>query len=259
MTEKTGVSFGFFCNNKSKTICLLFNYTLYKMVKMKDKNIVIIGGGSGIGKEILDALEKLGANTFSYSRSKTDSRQFDATKGADLLEELPDKIHGVVYCPGSITLKPFHRLAVDDFQQDLEINYLGAVRVLQACFKSLKSSNGASVVLFSTVAAQTGLVFHSSIAGAKGAVESLTRSLAAEWAPLQIRVNAIAPSLTDTPLAASLLSTDDKKEGAKKRHPLGRYGDAKDIADAALYLLSDQSSWVTGQVLHVDGGMSVIR
>ncbi|WP_158858422.1 SDR family NAD(P)-dependent oxidoreductase [Lunatibacter salilacus] len=226
---------------------------------MEDKNIVIIGGSSGIGKEILEALEKLGANTFVYSKSRTDANRFDATKGGDSLYELPEKIHGVVYCPGSITLKPFHRLSVEDFQQDLDINFLGAVRVLQDCFKSLKNSKGASVVLFSTVAAQTGLVFHSSIAGAKGAVESLTRSLAAEWAPLQIRVNAVAPSLTDTPLASSLLSTEDKKEGAKKRHPLGRYGDAKDIAEAALYLLSDKSSWITGQVLHVDGGMSVIR
>lgn len=226
---------------------------------MKDKNIVIIGGSSGIGKEILHAAEKLGANTFAYSRSKTDDFQFDATKDGDILNNLPDTIHGLVYCPGSITLKPFHRLSIEDFQQDLEINFLGAVRVLQACFKSLKNSKGASVVLFGTVAAQSGLVFHSSIAGAKGAVEAMTRSLAAEWAPLQIRVNAVAPSLTDTPLAASLLSTDDKKEGAKKRHPLGRYGEAKDIAEAALYLLSDQSSWVTGQVLNVDGGMSVIR
>ena len=226
---------------------------------MEDKNIVIIGGSSGIGKEILEALENLGANTFAYSKSRTDANRFDATKGGESLHELPEKIHGVVYCPGSITLKPFHRLTVEDFQQDLDINFLGAVRVLQDCFKALKNSKGASVVLFSTVAAQTGLVFHSSIAGAKGAVESLTRSLAAEWAPLQIRVNAVAPSLTDTPLASSLLSTDDKKEGAKKRHPLGRYGDAKDIAEAALYLLSDKSSWVTGQVLHVDGGMSVIR
>lgn len=226
---------------------------------MEDKNIVIIGGGSGIGKEILTTLDKLGANTFTYSKSGTDTKQFDATKDGDLLSELPDKIHGVVYCPGSITLKPFHRLSIEDFQQDLDINFLGAVRVLQACFKALKNSKGASVVLFSTVAVQTGLNFHSSIAGAKGAVESLTRSLAAEWAPLQIRVNAVAPSLTDTPLASSLLSTDDKKEGAKKRHPLGRYGDARDIAEAAVFLLSDQSSWVTGQVLHVDGGMSVIR
>jgi NAD(P)-dependent dehydrogenase (short-subunit alcohol dehydrogenase family) len=226
---------------------------------MKDKNIVIIGGSSGIGKEILHALEKLGANTFDYSRSKTGGYQFDATKNGEILHELPDTIHGVVYCPGSITLKPFHRLSLEDFQQDLEINFLGAVRVLQGCFKALKNAKGASVVLFSTVAAQTGLVFHSSIAGAKGAVESLTRSLAAEWAPLQIRVNSVAPSLTDTPLAASLLSTEDKKEGAKKRHPLGRYGDAKDVAEAALFLLSEQSSWVTGQVLHIDGGMSVIR
>lgn len=257
--EKTEVIFGFFRNEKHKTFCLLFNYTYKVIVKMKDKNIVIIGGNSGIGKEILLEVEKLGANTFVYSRSKTDGFKFDATKEEDLLNNLPDKIHGLVYCPGSITLKPFHRLSLGDFQQDLEINFLGAVRVLQACFKSLKNTKGSSVVLFSTIAAQTGLVFHSSISGAKGAVESLTRSLAAEWAPLQIRVNAVAPSLTDTPLAAALLSSDDKKEGANKRHPLGRYGEPGDIAAAALYLLSEQSSWVTGQVLNVDGGMSVIR
>lgn len=226
---------------------------------MKDKNIVIIGGNSGIGKEILVEVEKLGANAFVYSRSMSDGFKFDATKDEEILHNLPDKIHGLVYCPGSITLKPFHRLSIDDFKKDLDINFLGAVRVLQACFKSLKETKGASVVLFSTVAARTGLVFHSSISGAKGAVEAMTRSLAAEWAPLQIRVNAVAPSLTDTPLAAALLSSEDKKEGAKKRHPLGRFGEPRDIAAAAVYLLSEQSSWVTGQVLNVDGGMSVIR
>jgi NAD(P)-dependent dehydrogenase (short-subunit alcohol dehydrogenase family) len=226
---------------------------------MKDQNIVIIGGNSGIGKEILHYVQKNGGTAFLYSRSASEDFKFDATQEDAILNNLPDRIDGLVYCPGSITLKPFHRMAIADFQRDLEINFLGAVRVLQACFKSLKNSKGASVVLFSTVAVNTGMVFHSSISGAKGAVEALTRSLAAEWAPHDIRVNAVAPSLTNTPLAGALLSSEDKKEGAKKRHPLGRYGEPKDVAAAAVYLLSEQSSWVTGQVINVDGGMSVIR
>ncbi|MEX0883187.1 MAG: SDR family oxidoreductase, partial [Cyclobacteriaceae bacterium] len=131
--------------------------------------------------------------------------------------------------------------------------------VLQAAQKGLKKSSGSSVVLFSTVAVQTGMGFHSSIASAKGAVEGLCRSLAAEWASFDIRVNAIAPSLTDTPLADPLLSNEEKKLAASKRHPLGRYGTVEDIAEAAYYLLSDKSSWMTGQVLKVDGGMSTLK
>jgi NAD(P)-dependent dehydrogenase (short-subunit alcohol dehydrogenase family) len=165
----------------------------------------------------------------------------------------------LVYCPGTINLKPFHRIAISDFQNEMDINFFGAVRVLQACLKGLKKSDSASVVLFSTVAVQTGMGFHAGIASAKGAVEGLTRSLAAEWAPSKIRVNSIAPSLTDTPLASNLLSTPEKKEASDKRHPLGRIGSPEDLANAAFYLLSENSSWMTGQILHLDGGMSSLK
>lgn len=226
---------------------------------MKDKNIVIIGGNSGIGKSITSKLQSQGANVFSFSRSEEGDGQLDVTKEVDLSGNLPETIDGLVYCPGTINLKPFHRFSLDDFQSDLEINFLGAVKVLQAAIKGLKKSDSASVVLFSTVAVQVGLGFHASIASAKGAVEGLTRSLAAEWAPNKIRVNAIAPSLTDTPLASQLLGSEDKKEASNKRHPLGRYGKPEDIAAAAIYLLGEDSSWMTGQILHLDGGMSSIK
>ena len=226
---------------------------------MKDKNFVIIGGNSGIGQSIVNSLKAKGANLFLYSSTGDGDAQLDVTIDFDSIKGLPEEIHGLVYCPGSINLKPFHRFTLTDFQQDLEINLLGAVRVLQACFKSLKKSKNASVVLFSTVAVQSGMSFHSSIASAKGAVEGLGRSLAAEWAPSHIRVNVVAPSLTDTPLAKQLLGTEDKQEASNKRHPLGRYGKPEDIAAAALYLLSEEASWMTGQVMHVDGGMSSIK
>ncbi|EON75011.1 Dehydrogenase with different specificities [Lunatimonas lonarensis] len=226
---------------------------------MKGKNIVVIGGNSGIGGCLVTQLRDAGANVLVFSRRESGSGHLDVTDLDQNLKDVPEVVHGFVYCPGSITLKPFQRLTREDFLTDYEINVLGAVRTIQACFKSLKQAQGASVVLFSTVAVQTGLGFHASIAAAKGAVEGLTRSLAAEWSSQKIRVNAVAPSLTDTPLAGQLLSTPDKKEAAGKRHPLGRHGSVEDSAHAAFFLLSDQSTWITGQVMQVDGGMSAIR
>jgi len=229
------------------------------------KNYLIVGGGSGIGKVIAERLAAEGNQVWAFSRSieEADSRSgiicrhFDVLKD-ESLPEIEEAIDGLVYCPGSIQLKPFERIALDAFRADLEINYLGAVKVLQQAMPLLKKSNSASVVLFSTIAVQNGLPFHSSISGAKGAVEGLSRSLAAEYAP-KIRFNAIAPSLTDTPLAQALLSNDRKREANAERHPLKRVGQPEDLAEMALFLLSEKSSWISGQVLKVDGGMSAIR
>lgn len=226
---------------------------------MKSKNIVIIGGNTGIGKVILEKLTEMGAKVYNYSSSGEGDHKLDITEDFDVIPNLPEVIDGLVYCPGTISLKPFHRFTIEDFQKDYNVNVLGAVRVLQACMKGLKKSDSAAVVLFSTVAVGIGLGFHSSISSAKGAVEGLAKSLAAEWAPNKIRVNVVAPSLTDTPLAGQLLGTEDKKEASNKRHPLGRYGQPEDIASAAVYLLSDNASWMTGQVMHLDGGLSSLR
>ncbi len=172
---------------------------------------------------------------------------------------LPDRIQGLAYCPGSIRLRPFHRIKEDDFLADLQINLLGAVNAIQACLPGLKNAESpSSIVLFSSVAMGTGMPFHASIVSAKGAVEGLTRSLAAEFAPI-IRVNAIAPSLTDTNMATMLLSDDGKRTAAADRHPLKRFGNAGDIAAATIFLLENASSWVTGQVIAVDGGMGALR
>lgn len=223
---------------------------------------LIIGATRGIGEALAD---KLGSEHDLWTASRTTAgdggsrhRVWDATQDTLPQEWLPDHLDGLVYCPGSIRLQPFERLAEQTFRDDYELNLIGAVRALKAALPALKAAPAASVVLFSTVAVTTGMPMHASIAAAKGAVEGLTRSLAAELAP-RIRVNAIAPSLTDTPLAARLLRNDQQRTAAAERHPLGRIGEPDDMAEAARFLLSNESSWMTGQVLHVDGGMGDIR
>lgn len=231
------------------------------------KNIVIAGGSKGIGEELTNRLASEGNQVWVYAR---DSHNLELQSGIHFtsidfssheegLPDLPEVIDALIYCPGSINLAPFHRIKISSFTDDLQINFLGAVRCIQACLPGLKKSESASVVLFSTVAVQTGMPFHSSIASAKGAIEGLTKSLSAEYASAGIRFNAIAPSLTDTPLASKLLSSPEKKEASAKRHPLGRYGSTSDIASAAQFLVSDSSTWVTGQILAVDGGMGSLR
>jgi len=230
-------------------------------------NYIVVGGSKGIGLELAIKLKGEGHAVLAVSRTKTDELtnhgiehiEWDALEGAFPKEALPEVVHGVAYCPGSITLKPFHGLKPEDFQRDLEINLFGAVKVAQALLPNLKKAEGASIVLFSTVAVQTGMPYHASIAAAKGAIEGLTRSIAAEYAPVGIRCNAIAPSLTDTQLAERLLSTPEKQEAGAKRHPLGRIGTVEDMAHMAAFLLSNQSSWITGQILAVDGGMGSIN
>jgi NAD(P)-dependent dehydrogenase (short-subunit alcohol dehydrogenase family) len=171
---------------------------------------------------------------------------------------LSEPIDGLVYFPGTINLKPFHRYTPTEFSNDMEINTLGAAACIQAYLGNLKQSSQASVVLFSTVAVQAGMPFHASIAMAKGALEALVRSLAAEYAP-QIRFNCIAPSLTQTPLGEKFLNTPEKMEGAQKRNPLKKVGSPQELSEAIEFLLTPKSSWITGQVLAVDGGMGSLR
>jgi NAD(P)-dependent dehydrogenase (short-subunit alcohol dehydrogenase family) len=167
-------------------------------------------------------------------------------------------LDGLVYCPGAINLRPFSRITPNDFTQDFNLQVGGAIKVIQAVLPALKSSGNASIILFSTVAVQLGLNFHTQVSVSKGAIEGLTKALSAELAP-SIRVNCIAPSLTDTPLAASLLNTEQKVEANALRHPLKRIGKVNDISEMACFLLSNKSSWITGQIMHVDGGMSAIK
>ncbi|MBB3838895.1 NAD(P)-dependent dehydrogenase (short-subunit alcohol dehydrogenase family) [Runella defluvii] len=234
-------------------------------MSFQGKNILIIGASSGIGLAIAQTLQAEGASLFTASRRAPQGIQsqhstWDVTQPVEgLFDALPDTLHGLVYAPGSINLKPFQRFSLADFQADFNVNVLGAVAAIQANLARLRKAGGASIVLFSTVAVQTGMGFHASIATAKGAVEGLTRSLAAELAATKIRCNAIAPSLTDTPLAASLLSSDEKREASNKRHPIGRVGTPQDLAAVAKLLLSDEGSWITGQVLNVDGGMGRLK
>ena len=231
------------------------------------KNILIAGAGKGIGLAVATQLTGT-ANVFTISRNPTEALtalntsfyKLDPTSDSlESLDNLPDTIHGVVYCPGSINLKPFSRLTAQDFINDFQQNIIGAINLIQKVLPALKKAEGASVVLYSTVAVKSGMPFHASIAAAKGAVEGLARSLAAELAASRIRVNVVAPSLTDTALASALLNTPEKKEAAGKRHPLQRVGSAEDMAKVTNFLLSDDSSWITGQVIGVDGGLGSLR
>lgn len=236
---------------------------LARVGAMSEKTILVVGAGSGIGRAVAARALEVGRPVIAAVR--------DAAKvagmGVEVLPfeagtapewKLPEKLGGLVYCPGSILLKPFHRLSDDEFLKDFEVNCMGAVRSIRAALPALKASGCGSIVLFSTVAVAQGMPFHASIATAKAAIEGLARSLAAELAPA-VRVNVVAPSLTDTPLAATLLNTDAKREAAAKRHPLMNVGAAGDVASLVMYLLGSESAFMTGQVLRPDGGLSSVR
>lgn len=226
------------------------------------KNILLIGGSHGIGFAMAKTLLE---NHTVYVASRTKEGlgnldvnhiSFDATTDQINEEELPSEIHGFAYCPGSINLKPFKMLSLETFKEDMELNFFAMVNIVKTIMPRMVE-NG-SMVFFSTVAVGTGMPFHTSVAAAKGAIEGFAKSLAAEYAP-KIRVNTIAPSLVDTPLATRLLNNDKKREMMSKRHPLDRVGKPEDIADLAVFLLSDKSSWVTGQVMGIDGGLSTLN
>ncbi len=228
------------------------------------KNILLIGGSTGIGFALAQQLCE-SHNVYIASRTEQALQNldvthipFDATSQQLDTSLLPTQLDGFVYCPGSITLKPFKRIKPEDFELDLQINFLGLVKTLQTVLPFLLKSDQASAVFFSTVAVKVGMPFHTSVAAAKGAIEGFAKAMAAEYAPA-IRINVIAPSLTDTPMAAKLLSNDAKREKMGERHPLKRVGTPEDIAKTAQFLLSDDSSWITGQILGIDGGISTLN
>ena len=229
-------------------------------------NYLIIGGSSGMGLELALQLADLGhavtatfnTHTPDFKHENIKYHQLNVIDDNPSLDFFPDEIDGFIYCPGSINLRPFERINPQDFELDYKLQVLGAIRILQKILPTLKKSDAASILFFSTVAVQTGFTFHSQVAASKGAIEGLTKALAAEYAP-KIRVNCIAPSLTNTPLAASFINNEQKLEANANRHPLKRIGSTKDIANMAMFLLSEKASWITGQIIKLDGGISTLK
>lgn len=226
------------------------------------KNLLLIGGSYGIGLSIVKQLQE-SFTIYVASRSSEGLKDlnvkhitFDALTDSLDTTQLPEELHGFVYCPGSINLKPLKMLSMANFEEDMQLNFFSMVRVVKDIIGRM--ADNSSMVFFSTVAVGTGMPFHTSVSAAKGAVEGFVKSLAAEYAP-KIRTNVIAPSLVDTPLAGRLLNNDRKKESMAERHPLKRVGTSDDIANIAGFLLSDKSGWITGQIIGIDGGLSTLN
>jgi NAD(P)-dependent dehydrogenase (short-subunit alcohol dehydrogenase family) len=227
------------------------------------KNILMIGGSYGIGLPLVKILNKeFNVHVACRTNDQLQTENVNFIKFDALNDEfdnslIPDEIHGFVYLPGSINLRPFKGLSVEAFKQDLEINLISLIKVLKTVMPKLIAADNSSIVLMSTVAVQRGMPFHSSVSASKGAIEGLTKSLAAEYAP-KIRVNAVAPSIVDTPLANRFLNNDLKIEKSAQKHPMKRVGNPADIAETINFLLSEKSSWMTGQIIGVDGGTSTL-
>ena len=225
------------------------------------KKIIIIGGSKRIGSAIIDSLIT-NHKIINLSRTSPEFEHENLSHfNCDVLkDELPpiESADGLIYCPGSINLKPFNRLSLDDFRADFEINVIGAIKAIQTYTKTLSQSESASIVLFSTVATKLGMPFHASVATSKSAVEGLTKSIAADLAT-KIRVNAIAPTITDTDLAAKFLRNERMVESTIQRHPLKKYLKPSEVAAMATYLLSDLSKSISGQVFNLDCGIVSLK
>lgn len=225
------------------------------------KNIVIIGGSKGIGSAIL--LQQLETN-FVYNISRTaptvshpNLKHFSIDVLSDALPEI-ENIDALIYCPGSINLKPIGNLNVDDFRNDFEINVIGAVKAIQKYLSTLKKGDEPSILLFSTVATKLGMPFHASIATAKSGVEGLVKSLGAELASV-VRINAIAPTITETSLSASILRNDRMKENMIERHPMKGYLKANEVAEMADFLISEKAKSISGQIFEMDYGIVTFK
>jgi 3-oxoacyl-[acyl-carrier protein] reductase len=221
------------------------------------KNIVIIGGSKGIGSAIL--LQQLETNqVFNISRTAPEIEHpnlihYPIDVLNDVLPEI-ENIDSLIYCPGSINLKPISSLSIDDFRNDFEINVIGAVKTIQKYLPVLKKGNNPSIVLFSTVAVKLGMPFHASIATAKAGVEGLVKSLGAELASV-VRINAIAPTITETSLSAGILRNDRMKENMVERHPMKNYLKPNEVAHMANFLISDGAKSISGQIFNMDYGI----
>lgn len=221
------------------------------------KTIIVVGGSKGIGNSLVQLLvESHIVINISRTTPEFKHNNLKHISCNVISEDLPDidKADGLVYCPGSINLKPITRLSIDDFKNDFEINVIGAVKVIQKYLGVLKQGENSSIVLFSTVASKLGMPFHASIATAKSGVEGLVKSLGAELAP-NIRINAIAPTVTDTELASKLLRNDRMIENITERHPLKKYLKPKEVAEMASFLLSEKTASISGQVFEMDCGI----
>lgn len=225
------------------------------------KNIVIIGGSKGIGNAIL--LQQLESNmVYNISRNAPtithpNLKHFSLDVLQDALPEI-ENIDTLIYCPGSINLKPIGSLSIDDFRNDFEINVIGAVKTIQNYLPVLKKGTNPSIVLFSTVAAKLGMPFHASIATAKAGVEGLVKSLGAELASV-VRINAIAPTVTETSLAAGILRNDRMKENMVERHPMKGYLKPEEVANMANFLISQHAKSISGQVFEMDYGIVTFK
>ena len=227
------------------------------------KNILLIGGSTGIGYELSQKLKEdnnifistRNQDKFNHPNIKTNELDLDKEFETDWL---PEHLDGFIYLPGTINLRPFKGLKPSVFIEDFNINVMGCIKILQKVLPKIQAAENPSIVMFSTVAVKIGMPFHSSVSSSKGAIEGLTRSLAAEFAP-KIRVNAIAPSILDTPLAEKFLNSETKLENSRNRHPMKEIGSPKDISEAVKFLLEDKSKWMTGQIIPFDGGMSSVK
>ncbi len=225
-------------------------------------NYLFAGASSAIAKSCAQLLQNKGHVVTGFSRGNPDfsyDRFFEVESyRTENLPELDGTVDGIVYFPGSINLKPFHRITRDELLNEFEINVVGATEVIKKYLPLLKQSPNASIVLISSVAATAGMPFHASVSISKAGIEGLTRALAAELAPA-VRVNCVAPSLVNTPLAERFLNTADKELASKNRNPLKKVGKPEDIASMISYLLSEDAGWISGQTFSVDGGMNNLR
>jgi len=238
---------------------------------MSLKKIIVLGGSGTIGSSIAKELKQKNYAPILISKNKEnlelmakklDCQYYvcdvlDTEKLTRTIQEIGDEIFGLSYCVGSINLRPLKLTKENDFLQSYKINTLGAINAIKAAQESLLKNNG-SILLFSTVAVQQGFINHSIISTAKGAIEGLTLSLAAEFAP-KIRVNCIAPSLTDSKMTLNIIKNENIKKAIEIMHPIPKIGEGTDFAELGSYLLSKNNKWITGQILHIDGGRSTLR